>query len=378
MRNLSRCGNNFLNSAPSVEIHHCESIKARVPAHRDRLHESTTPKAGIHNDTQQPSKPNSGSLDIRMRPMHSASIRKTSGFSSKSQLKTTNSLKTSNCIHNNQASDDTPVKSWSATSRDLKPSLCHSSKLDPKGNLFDQAVPKTNSCSPKHSKNEDIKMSSVFLHSKPNSRLRKPIALDISSLLQKTPVKPKRSKSSCPVSKVASTLPERVGKQRMNPKAKKLTPLKRMILEDRATRLKQRSSSAPAPESRVPTGIELRTDAFPPLETEFVHADPDHKDTKRLIYKKTPEVDQLIRDFLSRLASYHDRAYTTFIHDPYRQKKSRRLVCGINQVRKQIRSKQLKILIIARDLEGKAGLYETLDSSSSLNTSSPGRFSVYY
>ncbi|CAN8220133.1 unnamed protein product [Coccothraustes coccothraustes] len=187
------------------------------------------------------------------------------------------------------------------------------------------------------------------------------------------------------------------GKQREVPKAKRPTPLKKIILKEREQRKQQhlleqkaepkgednicqtegnvtenatvlQESQAAVPEAQVAEGF--------PEHTGIKESKEGSVTTKQLtatlpkIHSRnfrdycsqvlSKEVDSCVTDLLKELVRFQDRLYQK---DPVKAKIKRRLVMGLREVLKHLKLKKLKCVIISPNCEkiqSKGGLDETL------------------
>ncbi|VDD78587.1 unnamed protein product [Mesocestoides corti] len=128
-----------------------------------------------------------------------------------------------------------------------------------------------------------------------------------------------------------SSAPKRRGKERAAPKTKRLSVLKRGIVNDRKVRreLQQllKSNEAPPVAKETPTKV---LNIAPP---------------------RIPELDSQIEQLLKPLAEFHDRAYKQTANQPAKRKSTRRIICGFHEAIKNLKLNKLKFLIVASDLE---------------------------
>lgn len=68
-------------------------------------------------------------------------------------------------------------------------------------------------------------------------------------------------------------------------------------------------------------------------------------------------------ELISRLVTFQDRAYVTHANNPFHLKRTKRLVCGFHEVIKHLRLKHMRIVFVARDLEGNATSFLWQDKS---------------
>ncbi|NXC30068.1 SEBP2 protein, partial [Campylorhamphus procurvoides] len=187
------------------------------------------------------------------------------------------------------------------------------------------------------------------------------------------------------------------GKQREVPKAKRPTPLKKIILKEREQRKQQHlleQKAAPKDEENVCQSAENITenetllqdsqaavpvtqaaDGF--LENTGIKASKEGSMTSKQLTTSLPkihsrnfrdycsqvlskEVDSCVTDLLKELVRFQDRLYQK---DPVKAKIKRRLVMGLREVLKHLKLKKLKCVIISPNCEkiqSKGGLDETL------------------
>ncbi|XP_030114226.1 selenocysteine insertion sequence-binding protein 2 isoform X3 [Taeniopygia guttata] len=187
------------------------------------------------------------------------------------------------------------------------------------------------------------------------------------------------------------------GKQREVPKAKRPTPLKKIILKEREQRKQQHlleQKAAPKDEDNicqtegnVTENATLLQDSQAAVPvTQVAEGFPEHTGnkeskegsvtTKQLtatlpkIHSRnfrdycsqvlSKEVDSCVTDLLKELVRFQDRLYQK---DPVKAKIKRRLVMGLREVLKHLKLKKLKCVIISPNCEkiqSKGGLDETL------------------
>ncbi|NWR37456.1 SEBP2 protein, partial [Tachuris rubrigastra] len=187
------------------------------------------------------------------------------------------------------------------------------------------------------------------------------------------------------------------GKQREVPKAKRPTPLKKIILKEREQRKQQHlleQKAAPKDEDNVCQTAENVTEnetllqdsqaALPVMQvaegflenTGIKESKEGSMNSKQLttnlpkIHSRnfrdycsqvlSKEVDSCVTDLLKELVRFQDRLYQK---DPVKAKIKRRLVMGLREVLKHLKLKKLKCVIISPNCEkiqSKGGLDETL------------------
>ncbi|XP_065596724.1 selenocysteine insertion sequence-binding protein 2 isoform X2 [Cyrtonyx montezumae] len=187
------------------------------------------------------------------------------------------------------------------------------------------------------------------------------------------------------------------GKQREVPKAKRPTPLKKIILKERELRKQQhlleqtavpkdgdiscvsaenttedetlpQDSQAVVPVMQVAegslesTGIKESTESCMTSKQSISNLPKIHSRRFRDYCSQvlSKEVDSCVTDLLKELVRFQDRLYQK---DPVKAKIKRRLVMGLREVLKHLRLKKLKCVIISPNCEkiqSKGGLDETL------------------
>ncbi|NWS45479.1 SEBP2 protein, partial [Probosciger aterrimus] len=187
------------------------------------------------------------------------------------------------------------------------------------------------------------------------------------------------------------------GKQREVPKAKRPTPLKKIILKEREQRKQQHLSvqtAVPKDEDNICKSAEniIEDEMLPPdgqaavpvlqvaegiLENTGVKESTIASMTSKQPTSNLPkihsrnfrdycsqvlskEVDSCVTDLLKELVRFQDRLYQK---DPVKAKIKRRLVMGLREVLKHLKLKKLKCVIISPNCEkiqSKGGLDETL------------------
>ncbi|NWS60760.1 SEBP2 protein, partial [Chunga burmeisteri] len=187
------------------------------------------------------------------------------------------------------------------------------------------------------------------------------------------------------------------GKQREVPKAKRPTPLKKIILKEREQRKQQHlleQRAVPKDEDNICLSAENITEdeALPQdsqaavpvmqvtegfLESTGIKESTEGSMTSKQLTSNLPkihsrnfrdycsqvlskEVDSCVTDLLKELVRFQDRLYQK---DPVKAKIKRRLVMGLREVLKHLKLKKLKCVIISPNCEkiqSKGGLDETL------------------
>ncbi|XP_010077389.1 PREDICTED: selenocysteine insertion sequence-binding protein 2, partial [Pterocles gutturalis] len=187
------------------------------------------------------------------------------------------------------------------------------------------------------------------------------------------------------------------GKQREVPKAKRPTPLKKIILKEREQRKQQHlleQTAVPKKEDNICQSAENITEgeallqdsqaAVPVtqgaegcLESTGIKEATEGSMTSKQLTPNLPkihsrnfrdycsqvlskEVNSCVTDLLKELVRFQDRLYQK---DPVKAKIKRRLVMGLREVLKHLKLKKLKCVIISPDCEkiqSKGGLDETL------------------
>ncbi|XP_009697758.1 PREDICTED: selenocysteine insertion sequence-binding protein 2 [Cariama cristata] len=187
------------------------------------------------------------------------------------------------------------------------------------------------------------------------------------------------------------------GKQREVPKAKRPTPLKKIILKEREQRKQQHlleQRAVPKDEDNICLSAENITEdetlpqdsqaAVPVmqvtegfLESTGIKESTEGSMTSKQLTSNLPkihsrnfrdycsqvlskEVDSCVTDLLKELVRFQDRLYQK---DPVKAKIKRRLVMGLREVLKHLKLKKLKCVIISPNCEkiqSKGGLDETL------------------
>ncbi|XP_064901825.1 selenocysteine insertion sequence-binding protein 2 isoform X5 [Columba livia] len=187
------------------------------------------------------------------------------------------------------------------------------------------------------------------------------------------------------------------GKQREVPKAKRPTPLKKIILKEREQRKQQRlleQTAVPKDEDNICQSAENITEDETPLrdtqaavpvmqvaegfvENIGIKEPTEGSVTSKQLTSNLPkihsrkfrdycsqvlskEVDSCVTDLLKELVRFQDRLYQ---RDPVKAKIKRRLVMGLREVSKHLKLKKLKCVIISPNCEkiqSKGGLDETL------------------
>uniref|UniRef100_A0A672Q009 Selenocysteine insertion sequence-binding protein 2-like n=1 Tax=Sinocyclocheilus grahami TaxID=75366 RepID=A0A672Q009_SINGR len=175
---------------------------------------------------------------------------------------------------------------------------------------------------------------------------------------EKTPHNP--LDSTCPLVKK--------GKQREVPKAKKPTPLKRVILREREERKQNRLLEERDP-TRVATeaGENETSTSENPSETSLAdhdqHLHTSMKHCNILHYCNQvlrKDVDECVSSLLKELVRFQDRL---FQKDPMKARMKRRLVMGLREVLKHLKLRKVKCVIISPNCEriqSKGGLDEAL------------------
>ncbi|XP_066194850.1 selenocysteine insertion sequence-binding protein 2 isoform X2 [Sylvia atricapilla] len=175
------------------------------------------------------------------------------------------------------------------------------------------------------------------------------------------------------------------GKQREVPKAKRPTPLKKIILKEREQRKQQHlleQKAAPKDEDNICQTAGNVTENAALLQdsqaavpvTQLAEGFPEHKEIKESeessvtskqltatlpkIHSRnfrdycsqvlSKEVDSCVTDLLKELVRFQDRLYQK---DPVKAKIKRRLVMGLREVLKHLKLKKLKCVIISPNCE---------------------------
>ncbi|NXX43965.1 SEBP2 protein, partial [Tricholaema leucomelas] len=233
----------------------------------------------------------------------------------------------------------------------------------------------------------------------------KPVVLSVGGaipLLSKEPATATKShrlnQGKMPHNPLDSSAPlVKKGKQREVPKAKRPTPLKKIILKEREQRKQQhlleqmpllkngdtacrsaeniteaetlaQDSQAAVPATQVAEGILSNTEIKESTEICMTSKQPtsnlpkihsrNFRDYCSQVLSK--EVDSCVTDLLKELVRFQDRLYQK---DPVKAKIKRRLVMGLREVLKHLKLKKLKCVIISPNCEkiqSKGGLDETL------------------
>ncbi|XP_056369211.1 selenocysteine insertion sequence-binding protein 2 isoform X1 [Oenanthe melanoleuca] len=232
----------------------------------------------------------------------------------------------------------------------------------------------------------------------------KPVVFSVGGaipLLSKDPTSATRShrlnQGKMPHNPLDSSAPlVKKGKQREVPKAKRPTPLKKIILKEREQRKQQHlleQKAAPKDEDNisqtagnVTENTTLLQDSQAVPVTQVGEGFPEHMGIKESkegsvtskqltatlpkIHSRnfrdycsqvlSKEVDSCVTDLLKELVRFQDRLYQK---DPVKAKIKRRLVMGLREVLKHLKLKKLKCVIISPNCEkiqSKGGLDETL------------------
>ncbi|XP_029861741.1 selenocysteine insertion sequence-binding protein 2 isoform X11 [Aquila chrysaetos chrysaetos] len=233
----------------------------------------------------------------------------------------------------------------------------------------------------------------------------KPVVLSVGGaipLLSKEPATATKShrlnQGKMPHNPLDSSAPlVKKGKQREVPKAKRPTPLKKIILKEREQRKQQHlleQTAVPKDEDSICQSTENITEdetllqdsqaAVPAaqvaegfLENTGIKDSTESSMTSKQLTFSLPkihsrnfrdycsqvlskEVDSCVTDLLKELVRFQDRLYQK---DPVKAKIKRRLVMGLREVLKHLKLKKLKCVIISPNCEkiqSKGGLDETL------------------
>ncbi|KAL7065378.1 hypothetical protein AAHC03_04530 [Spirometra sp. Aus1] len=194
--------------------------------------------------------------------------------------------------------------------------------------------------------------------------------------------------------------PTRRRKEREKPKPKRLTKLKRGVLNDRLARRHAVVKTASVPYKRLEVSEEFSTvgekenNSTPPdnqpcrIETpdrptsqtadssnaptaDVLYADVGGQQlakspnplsvtaTRNVAPPRFPELETLIQQMIASLADFHDRAYKSNDSNASKKKKARRIVCGFREVIKHLKLNRMRLVVIATDLE--KGAYEIDD-----------------
>ncbi|XP_074876033.1 selenocysteine insertion sequence-binding protein 2 isoform X6 [Buteo buteo] len=233
----------------------------------------------------------------------------------------------------------------------------------------------------------------------------KPVVLSVGGaipLLSKEPATATKShrlnQGKMPHNPLDSSAPlVKKGKQREVPKAKRPTPLKKIILKEREQRKQQHlleQTAVPKDEDNICQSTENITEdemllhdsqaAVPAAQvaegflenTGIKDSTESSTSSKQLTFSLpkihsrnfrdycsqvlSKEVDSCVTDLLKELVRFQDRLYQK---DPVKAKIKRRLVMGLREVLKHLKLKKLKCVIISPNCEkiqSKGGLDETL------------------
>ncbi|XP_069631941.1 selenocysteine insertion sequence-binding protein 2 isoform X3 [Haliaeetus albicilla] len=233
----------------------------------------------------------------------------------------------------------------------------------------------------------------------------KPVVLSVGGaipLLSKEPATATKShrlnQGKMPHNPLDSSAPlVKKGKQREVPKAKRPTPLKKIILKEREQRKQQHlleQTAVPKDEDNICQSTENITEdetllqdsqaAVPAAQvaegflenTGIKDSTESSMSSKQLTFSLpkihsrnfrdycsqvlSKEVDSCVTDLLKELVRFQDRLYQK---DPVKAKIKRRLVMGLREVLKHLKLKKLKCVIISPNCEkiqSKGGLDETL------------------
>uniref|UniRef100_A0AAY4BX63 Ribosomal protein eL8/eL30/eS12/Gadd45 domain-containing protein n=1 Tax=Denticeps clupeoides TaxID=299321 RepID=A0AAY4BX63_9TELE len=232
--------------------------------------------------------------------------------------------------------------------------------------------------------------------SQKNKQDQKKVTLSVGSALPVVPMDQSRQKKHprkqemVPHNPLDSTSPlVKKGKQREIPKAKKPTPLKRIILKEREERKQNRLLeeqglvSVPSPEIMSEDSAESTMSAPDKQDTANECAtgvDGDESEELALPKHNAPDqpklhsrrfrdycsqilskdVDECVSTLLKELVRFQDRLYQK---DPMKARMKRRLVIGLREVLKHLKLRKVKCVIITPNCEriqSKGGLDEVL------------------
>ncbi|KAG5454354.1 Selenocysteine insertion sequence-binding protein 2 [Clonorchis sinensis] len=195
--------------------------------------------------------------------------------------------------------------------------------------------------------NAPIEISlSQFISAEPQVPFRKPVTSH-ASVVQKTQLKGINENA-------------RIGKVRETPKTKRPTTLKRAILAERETRKNRRCTSAPATarSGALSTGVPSNNGDVQLFANQEVTTKTGTNVQRPTLHSSSKsdnkQQDDLVTELMQRLSQLQDRAYVKFAHAPHHRKRTKRYVCGLREVVKHLRLKHIRLVLIARDLEGGA------------------------
>ncbi|VDL19468.1 unnamed protein product [Hymenolepis diminuta] len=136
------------------------------------------------------------------------------------------------------------------------------------------------------------------------------------------------------------------------PKKKRLTRLKAGILRDRLIRRTLRTSLQQQQQIIESTG---ESEVVKQLRSTGVIEVTQPK-VEKITLPVIPSLEEPIKEMLTKLAAFQDRAFKQTENALGKRKNARRIVCGFHEVIKSLKVKKLRFFIVANDLE--RGAYE--------------------
>ncbi|XP_064394353.1 selenocysteine insertion sequence-binding protein 2-like [Halichondria panicea] len=162
-----------------------------------------------------------------------------------------------------------------------------------------------------------------------------------------------------------STAPQlRRGKEREQPKKRKPTPLRKIINKEKEKRKTNPTIEATNEESKDDS-VDTAKDESEVHDTEATKKDTEEVDTEEVVppprkpghnrrfrdyctHVLTEEINECAAMLLSELLRFQDRQ---FLKDPIKAKMKKRYVCGMREVLKHVKSRRVKCLIVAPNME---------------------------
>jgi selenocysteine insertion sequence-binding protein 2 len=145
---------------------------------------------------------------------------------------------------------------------------------------------------------------------------------------------------------------KRRGKEREDPKKKRPSAMRRVLIKEREERHRIREQGLEIPQNLDVTA----SPTDPPLERNAVAVEvqslPKHLHNRQ--YREycdqmaEPQIDSLVEVLLKELGRFQDRVY---LKEPQKFKIKRRYICGLREVLKHLKLKKLKAVIVAQNLD---------------------------
>jgi selenocysteine insertion sequence-binding protein 2 len=152
------------------------------------------------------------------------------------------------------------------------------------------------------------------------------------------------------------------GKERENPKSKKPTTLKKIIIQEKSSSLEKSNNETIENDSQIENSDINDSKVVVNYDLNEINKQILHNKTYREYCNQqlSQEIDNFVVNLLSDLVVFQDRLY---LRDPLKAKIRKRLSFGFREVTKYAIINKVKMLIIAPDIEKietKGGLDDTL------------------